>query len=77
MDPHDPAAGAIGALVYGVTRIFGTGALGPVVVSVMVIGLVAAIFGRRLREVRRRRCPWRGVGAVIAAVVDWAALRTS
>src|ERR687892_655939 len=34
-----PAAGAIGALAYGVTRIFGTGALGPIVVSVMVVGL--------------------------------------
>ena len=55
-----PAAGAIGALVYGVTRIFGTGALGPVVVSVLVVGLVAAIFGQRLRQappsaVRRSR----------------------
>jgi inorganic phosphate transporter, PiT family len=45
-----PAAGAIGALAYGVTRIFGEGALGPVVVSVMALGLVAAIYGRRLRE---------------------------
>jgi PiT family inorganic phosphate transporter len=46
-----PAAGSIGALVYGVTRIFGTGALGPVIVSVMVVGLIAAIFGRRWRQV--------------------------
>jgi inorganic phosphate transporter, PiT family len=45
-----PAAGSIGALVYGVTRVFGTGALGPVIVSVLVIGLIAAIFGRRWRE---------------------------
>ena len=58
-----PAAGTVGALVYGVTRIFGTGALGPLVVSVMVIGLIAAIFGRRWREVRRRRCPWPGESA--------------
>ena len=43
-----PAAGAIGALAYGLTRIFGTGALGPIVVSVLVIGLIAAIFGRRV-----------------------------
>ena len=28
-----PAAAAIGALAYGVTRIFGTGSLGPVVVT--------------------------------------------
>jgi PiT family inorganic phosphate transporter len=46
-----PAAGAIGAIVYGITRIFGTGALGPVIVSVLVIGLISAIFGRRWREV--------------------------
>ena len=45
-----PAAGTIGAVVYGITRIFGTGALGPIVVSVLVIGLIAAIFGRRWRE---------------------------
>jgi inorganic phosphate transporter, PiT family len=46
-----PAAGAIGAVVYGVTRIFGTGALGPIVVSILVLGLIGAIFGRRFREV--------------------------
>ena len=28
-----PAAGAIGAAVYGLTRIFGTGALGPAIIS--------------------------------------------
>jgi PiT family inorganic phosphate transporter len=46
-----PAAGAIGAVVYGVTRVFGTGALGPIVVSILVLGLIGAIFGRRFREV--------------------------
>ena len=45
-----PASGAIGALAYGLTRVFGTGALGPVVVSLMVIGLVAAALGRRLQR---------------------------
>jgi PiT family inorganic phosphate transporter len=45
-----PGAGAIGALTYGVTRIFGTGALGPVVVSLVVIGLVVAVLGPRLRQ---------------------------
>jgi inorganic phosphate transporter, PiT family len=44
-----PGAGAIGAVTYGITRIFGTGALGPVIVSVLAIGLVAAIFGQRFR----------------------------
>jgi inorganic phosphate transporter, PiT family len=46
-----PMAGAIGALSYGLTRIFGTGALGPVLVSILVIGLIVAVFGRRAREV--------------------------
>ena len=45
-----PMAGAIGALAYGLTRIFGTGALGPVVVSLMCVGLIAALFGRRLQR---------------------------
>jgi PiT family inorganic phosphate transporter len=42
-----PAAAAIGALAYGVTRIFGTGALGPVIVSLMALSLIAAAFVRR------------------------------
>jgi PiT family inorganic phosphate transporter len=46
-----PAAGAIGAASYGLTRVFGTGALGPLVVSILVVGLIAAIFGRRLQQV--------------------------
>ncbi len=46
-----PAAGAIGAAAYGLTRIFGTGAVGPVVVSLLVIGVIVAAFGRRLRTV--------------------------
>jgi PiT family inorganic phosphate transporter len=42
-----PAAGAIGGAVYGLTRIFGTGALGPVIVSVMIVSVGAAAFARR------------------------------
>jgi PiT family inorganic phosphate transporter len=42
-----PAAAAIGALVYGVTRIFGTGALGPVLVTLASLLLVIALFARR------------------------------
>ena len=45
-----PCAGAIGALAYGLTRIFGTGALGPVVVSISVLALIAALFSRRLQR---------------------------
>jgi Phosphate/sulphate permeases len=44
-----PAAAAIGAAAYGVTRIFGTGALGPILVTLMAVSLAASVFGRRLR----------------------------
>ena len=45
-----PATAAIGGLVYGVTRVFGTGSLGPVVVSAIGLGLAAAAFTRRIRQ---------------------------
>jgi PiT family inorganic phosphate transporter len=45
-----PAAAAIGGAVYGLTRIFGTGALGPVLVSLMGLSLVAAALGRRYQR---------------------------
>jgi PiT family inorganic phosphate transporter len=45
-----PAAAAIGALAYGMTRIFGTGALGPVLVSLMSISLIVAVFARRAQR---------------------------
>ena len=72
-----PAAGAIGGLAYGITRIFGTGALGP-----------GDRLGARDRADRRdlrspcaggraaARCPRIGRVAVVmlATVVDWEAL---
>ena len=48
-----PAAAAIGALTYGVTRIFGTGAAGPVVVSALILAGV----GLALRKARRAAGP--------------------
>jgi PiT family inorganic phosphate transporter len=45
-----PAAAGIGALVYGLTAIFGDGALGPVLVTLMSLSLIVAIFARRSRE---------------------------
>ncbi|HEV2859269.1 MAG TPA: anion permease [Solirubrobacterales bacterium] len=45
-----PAAASIGALTYGFTRIFGTGALGPILVTLMALSLIAAAFARRARE---------------------------
>lgn len=45
-----PAAAAIGGIAYGVTRIFGSGAVGPVVVSLLAISLIVAAFARRAQR---------------------------
>jgi inorganic phosphate transporter, PiT family len=45
-----PAAGVIGAAAYGVARIFGTGALGPVLVALLGISLIVAAFTRRSQQ---------------------------
>jgi PiT family inorganic phosphate transporter len=45
-----PAAGVIGLVAYALTHVFGNGALGPVVVSIMIVGLIAAVFGRRVKR---------------------------
>jgi PiT family inorganic phosphate transporter len=45
-----PAAAAIGAAAYGLTRVFGTGAVGPVVVAASAVVLIATIFARRARQ---------------------------
>jgi inorganic phosphate transporter, PiT family len=45
-----PASAGIGALTYAVTRLFGTGAAGPIVVLVAIGGGTALLFLRRARE---------------------------
>jgi inorganic phosphate transporter, PiT family len=45
-----PAAAAIGGLTYGVSRIFGSGALGPVLISAAALLLIALAFVRRSRQ---------------------------
>jgi PiT family inorganic phosphate transporter len=45
-----PAAALIGSIAYGVTRIFGTGAVGPAVVAVAGLVLVAIALTRRARH---------------------------
>ena len=45
-----PAAALGGAIVWGIARIFGTGALGPVIVSVLLVGAILAIFARRVQQ---------------------------
>jgi inorganic phosphate transporter, PiT family len=45
-----PAAGAFAAAVYGVTRLFGSGAAGPIVVTVVLLAALVAVFARRARQ---------------------------
>jgi inorganic phosphate transporter, PiT family len=42
-----PAAAAIGGFTYAVSRVFGTGALGPVLITLLALLLTAAAFARR------------------------------
>ena len=42
-----PAAAMVGGVTYGVTRIFGDGAAGPVVVSAALLAALGWVFGRR------------------------------
>ena len=44
-----PAAASVGALTYGLARIFGDGALGPVLICACLLMLMVAMFGKRLR----------------------------
>jgi hypothetical protein len=39
-----------GAAVWGIARIFGTGSLGPVIVSVALVVVILAIFARRIQQ---------------------------
>jgi PiT family inorganic phosphate transporter len=45
-----PCSAIIGGLAYGLTEIFGNEAVGVILVSLMVIGLLAAAFGSRVRR---------------------------
>jgi hypothetical protein len=45
-----PAAAGIGALTYAVTRVFGTGAVGPLVVSVLIVIGSAVLFSKRAQQ---------------------------
>ena len=47
-----PAAAATAGIIYGFTRLFGTGAAGPVVVSIIAIALLIVAFVRRSRAGR-------------------------
>jgi PiT family inorganic phosphate transporter len=46
-----PASAAIGALVYTLTRLFGTGLAGPLVITVLILAGSAVLFVRRAERV--------------------------
>jgi PiT family inorganic phosphate transporter len=52
-----PAAGLTGALVYGVTRLFGTGAVGPIIVLTVIMAMGAFAFARRARAQQPEASP--------------------
>jgi PiT family inorganic phosphate transporter len=45
-----PAAGLAGALTFAVTDIFGAGVLGPILITLLAIGVLASVFVRRGRS---------------------------
>jgi PiT family inorganic phosphate transporter len=45
-----PCAAAVGGLTYAVSHVFGDGALGPLVISILLLTLMAVVFGRRLQR---------------------------
>jgi PiT family inorganic phosphate transporter len=45
-----PAAAAIGGATYAITRIFGNGALGPVLVTIAAFSLIVLVFARRSQQ---------------------------
>jgi PiT family inorganic phosphate transporter len=45
-----PAAGLFGAVVYGVARIFGTGAIGPLLITLVLLAALASVFVRRAQQ---------------------------
>jgi inorganic phosphate transporter, PiT family len=47
-----PAAGAIGAAVYGIAQIFGSGATGPVVITTAIVLALGVALARRLSQGR-------------------------
>jgi inorganic phosphate transporter, PiT family len=45
-----PAAGVVGAVTYAICQAFGSGAVGPLVVSLALLALASAVFARRLQH---------------------------
>jgi PiT family inorganic phosphate transporter len=45
-----PAAALIGGVAYGVTHLFGTGAAGPIVISLLILAASATLFAKRAQQ---------------------------
>jgi PiT family inorganic phosphate transporter len=45
-----PAAAVLGGLVYAITSAFGSGVAGPIVITLVLLGALAATFARRLQQ---------------------------
>jgi inorganic phosphate transporter, PiT family len=45
-----PAAGILGAITYAITSLFGHGAVGPVVITVVMLCALGATFARRVQQ---------------------------
>jgi inorganic phosphate transporter, PiT family len=47
-----PAAAVIGGIVYAISSAFGSGALGPLVVAIALLAVLAVVFARRVAQQR-------------------------
>lgn len=45
-----PAAGVFGGIVYAISRLFGHGAVGPIVITVLLLAGVFGLFARRFQQ---------------------------
>jgi PiT family inorganic phosphate transporter len=45
-----PAAAAVGAVTYAISSLFGSGALGPLVISIAALLLLMRMFARRIQQ---------------------------
>ena len=45
-----PAAGALGAGIYALATVFGSGVAGPIVITLAMLAVLAAAFARRIRQ---------------------------
>ena len=66
---------SIGALTYGVTRIFGTGAAGPIVVSALILVGGGVVFARRLAAGPADHGRGGRAVTLVAAIIDGHDLR--